>query len=84
MTLLQEQKTPLYGRHVALNAKMVDFAGWLMPVYYAGIIAEHQWTRESCSVFDVSHLGEFHVKGSGALEFLQKRLTNDLDRKSVV
>ncbi len=74
------KKTPLYDRHVALNAKMVNFAGWLMPVYYAGIIAEHQWTRSSCSVFDVSHLGEFHVKGPGAFKFLQHRLTNDLTK----
>lgn len=59
---------------------MVDFAGWLMPVYYSGIIAEHQWTRKSCSIFDVSHLGEFHVKGPGASKFLQHRLTNDLNR----
>ena len=84
MTLLQEtdslKKTPLYGRHVALNAKMVNFAGWLMPVYYTGIIAEHHWTRGSCSVFDVSHLGEIRVKGPGAFQFLQHRLTNDLNK----
>ena len=84
MTPLQStaalKKTPLYDRHVALNAKMVDFAGWLMPIYYTGIIGEHQWTRQSCSVFDVSHLGELHVKGPGAFEFLQRRLTNDLNK----
>ncbi len=83
-TLLQEtdslKKTPLYDRHVALNGKMVNFAGWLMPVYYSGIIAEHQWTRKSCSIFDVSHLGEIHVKGPGAFQFLQHRLTNDLNK----
>ncbi|MBI2094903.1 MAG: glycine cleavage system aminomethyltransferase GcvT [Candidatus Omnitrophica bacterium] len=84
MALLQEahslQKTPLYDRHVALGGKMVDFAGWLMPVYYTGIIAEHLWTRKSCGVFDVSHLGEIQVKGPGALDFLQYRLTNDLNK----
>ena len=74
------KKTPLYDRHVVLNAKMVDFAGWLMPIYYTGIIAEHLWTRKSCCVFDVSHLGEIHVKGAGALKFLQQRLTNDLSK----
>jgi aminomethyltransferase len=74
------KKTPLYDRHVALKAKIVDFSGWAMPVYYAGIIAEHQWTRESCGIFDVSHLGEFHVKGRGAFQFLQYRLTNDLKK----
>ncbi len=84
MTVLQEinslKKTPLYDRHVRLNAKMVDFGGWSMPVYYSGIISEHQWTRQSCSVFDVSHLGEIHVKDSGAFQFLQYRLTNDLKK----
>ena len=75
------RKTPLHDRHVALNAKIVDFAGWAMPVYHSqGIIAEHLWTRESCSVFDVSHLGEFHVTGAGAFEFLQHRVTNDLKK----
>src|SRR3989338_5578089 len=84
MTLSQEtntlKKTPLYDRHIALNGKMVNFASWLMPVYYSGIIGEHQWTRKSCSVFDVSHLGEFHVNGTGASKFLQHQLTNDLAR----
>lgn len=74
------KKTPLYDRHVALGGKMVNFSGWAMPVYYSGIIAEHQWTRESCSVFDVSHLGEFRVKGPKAFQFLQYRLTNDLQK----
>ena len=84
MTLLQEtdslKKTPLYSRHVGLNAKIVNFGGWAMPVYYSGILAEHQWVRQSCGVFDVSHLGEIHVQGAGAFDFLQHRLTNDLAR----
>ncbi|OIO39005.1 MAG: hypothetical protein AUJ72_01550 [Candidatus Omnitrophica bacterium CG1_02_46_14] len=84
MTLSQTaeilKKTPLYDRHVALNGKIVNFAGWLMPIYYSGIIAEHRWTRSACTVFDVSHLGEFHIKGSGAFKFLQHRLTNDLNK----
>ena len=70
MTLLQEpihlKTTPLYDRHICLNAKMVNFNGWNMPVYYSGIIAEHLWVRQSCGVFDVSHLGEIHVSGKGA------------------
>lgn len=82
MTLLQEtdalKKTPLYDRHVALGAKIVDFSGWALPVYYTAILAEHQWTRSSASVFDVSHLGEIRVRGKGAFQFLQYRLTNDL------
>ncbi len=59
---------------------MVDFAGWLMPIYYTGIIAEHQWTRQSAGAFDVSHLGEFHVSGPGAFAFLQRCVTNDLNK----
>ena len=74
------KKTPLHDRHVALGGKMVNFAGWDMPVYYSGIIAEHEWTRKSCSFFDVSHLGEIHVEGPGAFQFLQSRLTNDMNK----
>ncbi|MGH7197993.1 MAG: glycine cleavage system aminomethyltransferase GcvT [Candidatus Omnitrophota bacterium] len=74
------KKTPLYDRHAALKAKIVDFNGWAMPVYYTSIIEEHKWTRESCSVFDVSHLGEIHVEGPKAFQFLQYRLTNDLTK----
>ena len=73
-------KTPLYERHLALQAKIVDFNGWAMPVYYTSILQEHQWTRESCGVFDVSHLGEIRVKGEGAFQFLQHRLTNDMNK----
>jgi aminomethyltransferase len=84
MTLLEEsrslKKTPLFDRHVALGGKMVDFSGWNLPVYYSSILAEHQWTRESCSFFDVSHLGEVSVSGAGSLAFLQHRLTSDIGR----
>lgn len=73
------KKTPLYDRHLALGGKIVDFGGFALPVHYTGILSEHEWTRNSCSVFDVSHLGEIRVKGARAFEFLQKRLTNDLD-----
>src|SRR3989338_9689896 len=82
MALLQEidslKKTSLYDRHRALQAKLVNFGGWAMPIQYTGIIAEHRSVRESCGVFDVSHLGEIHVQGQGAYQFLQYRLTNDL------
>lgn len=74
------KKTPLYSRHEALGAKIVDFHGWALPVYYSGIITEHQWTRENCGIFDVSHLGEIRVQGPGSFEFLQKRLTQDLSK----
>ncbi|MBI4432280.1 MAG: glycine cleavage system aminomethyltransferase GcvT [Candidatus Omnitrophica bacterium] len=74
------KKTPLTDRHVALGAKIVDFSGWAMPVYYSSIIAEHQWVRRSCGIFDVSHLGEIRVSGEGAFAFLQARLTNDMNK----
>lgn len=86
MTVLQEtdslKKTPLYDRHVALQGKIVNFGGWALPVYYTSILAEHNATRESCSFFDVSHLGEIRVQGAGAFDFLQARLTNDLGKLS--
>ena len=74
------KKTPLYDRHVSLGGKIVDFSGWGLPVYYTSILAEHQWTRASCSFFDVSHLGEVMVSGAGAFDFLQKRLTCDVSK----
>ena len=57
------KKTPLYDAHVALNAKMVDFGGWALPVQYSSILEEHKAVREACGLFDVSHMGEFFVRG---------------------
>jgi len=74
------QRTPLYERHVAAGARMVPFAGWEMPVQYEGVIPEHRAVRSDCGVFDVSHMGELHVEGPRALDFLQGALSNDLDR----
>ena len=82
MTALAEtnslKKTPLYDEHLSLGGKMAGFGGWLLPIYYTGIIAEHNATRQSCGIFDVSHLGEIRVQGKGAFDFLQRRLTQDL------
>jgi aminomethyltransferase len=74
------QRTPLHDRHVALGARMVPFAGWEMPVQYAGVIPEHRAVRTDCGVFDVSHMGELEVEGPRAHELLQSLLSNDLDR----
>jgi aminomethyltransferase len=72
------RRTPLHDRHVALGAKMVDFAGWDMPLNYpTGVVAEHLATRRRAGLFDVSHMGRFSVAGPGALAFLQSALTND-------
>jgi aminomethyltransferase len=73
-------RTPLHGRHVALGARMVPFAGWEMPVQYQGVIPEHKAVRTDSGVFDVSHMGEIEVEGPRAHELLQGLLSNDLDR----
>jgi len=72
--------TPLHDRHVELGARMVPFAGWEMPVQYAGVIPEHRAVRIDAGVFDVSHMGELEVEGPRAHELLQGALSNDLDR----
>ena len=74
------QRTPLYERHVAAGARMVPFAGFEMPVQYAGVIEEHRAVRADCGVFDVSHMGELHVDGPTAQALLQSMLSNDVDR----
>ncbi len=71
-------KTPLYEKHVELGAKLVDFAGWEMPVTYEGILEEHSAVRTHAGMFDVSHMGEVEVEGPGALAFLQRVLSNDV------
>ncbi len=73
-------RTPLHARHVALGARMVPFAGWEMPVQYEGVAAEHLAVRHSAGVFDVSHMGQLHVEGPSAHDFLQGLLANDLER----
>jgi len=74
--------SPLNQKHLDLNAKMADFGGWMMPIEYpgAGVLAEHASVRERVGIFDVSHLGKASVTGIGALEFLNKCLTNDLTK----
>jgi aminomethyltransferase len=74
------QRTPLHDAHVALGARMVPFAGWEMPVSYAGVISEHRAVRTDCGVFDVSHMGELEVEGPRASRLLQATLSNDLDK----
>jgi aminomethyltransferase len=72
------KRTPLHGRHLELGAKLVDFAGWEMPVQYEGIREEHSAVRTHAGMFDVSHMGEVEVEGPGALAFLQRVLSNDV------
>jgi aminomethyltransferase len=74
------RRTPLYERHAALGARLVPFAGWEMPVQYSSIGDEHRAVRTRAGVFDVSHMGELRIAGDGSREYLQARLSNDLDR----
>lgn len=74
------KQTFLHDKHIALGAKMVDFAGWDMPVQYSSIIEEHKTVRENIGLFDVSHMGEIIVKGKDALPYLTKLVPQDLTK----
>jgi aminomethyltransferase len=73
-------RTPLYPDHARLGAKLVPFAGWEMPIQYKGIAAEHTAVRERVGLFDVSHMGELHVRGAEALAAVDALITNDLSK----
>ncbi len=75
--------TPFTEIHIALGAKMHEFAGYNMPIEYSGITDEHITVRTNAGVFDVSHMGEFWVKGDAALPFLQKITTNDVSKLNI-
>jgi aminomethyltransferase len=74
------RRTPLFERHDAAGARLVEFAGWEMPVQYQGVIPEHMAVREACGIFDVSHMGEIETSGPGALALLQRLLSNDIEK----
>ncbi len=76
------KSTPFLQKHLALNAKMAEFAGYNMPISYSGINDEHAAVRNSVGVFDVSHMGEFILRGEGALELIQRVTTNDASKLS--
>ncbi len=78
--MIELNKTPLNKAHRAAKARMVEFGGWDMPVQYSGVIDEHKTVRSAVGLFDVSHMGEVVVTGRGALEFLQRMVTNDLSK----
>ena len=75
------KETPLRDRHVALGARMVPFAGWLMPVQYSGIMKEHRAVRGAAGLFDLGHMGQIDVSGPDALAFLQQVTTNDVSEQ---
>ena len=73
------KRTPLYDAHIAAGATMVDFGGWEMPVQYpSGIVAEHLYTRHTCSLFDVSHMGRLLISGPDRVAFLQHVLSSNV------
>ncbi len=76
------KSTPFTHKHIALGAKMAEFARYNMPISYSGINDEHAAVRNSAGVFDVSHMGEFIVKGEGALDLIQRVTTNDASKLS--
>src|SRR5215218_671448 len=75
---MSNRRTALYDRHVALKARVVPFAGWDMPVQYAGIAAEHKAVRTAAGVFDISHMARVSFGGPGALALLEKVFTNSV------
>jgi aminomethyltransferase len=77
------RRTPLFDEHRALGARLVPFAGFEMPVQYAGILAEHQAVRQRAGLFDVSHMGEVEIRGTGALDLVQRLTTNDASRLDI-
>ncbi len=77
------KKTPLYDEHVRLGARMVPFAGWLMPVQYTGIVNEHQAVRNNIGIFDISHMGQLIAEGGSARTWLNTILTNNVDKLHV-
>jgi aminomethyltransferase len=77
MSEMPLQQSPLLAAHLRLGARMVPFAGWNMPVQYAGITQEHQAVRTGCGIFDISHMGEFFLSGPGSGVFLNSLLTNN-------
>lgn len=80
---MEGAKTALYDKHVAAGAKMVPFAGFVMPIQYHSIKAEHLKVRESVGIFDVSHMGEFLVTGEGAADFLNSKTVNNVHKLKV-
>ncbi|HHX68847.1 MAG: glycine cleavage system aminomethyltransferase GcvT [Miniphocaeibacter sp.] len=77
---MSAKKTPLYDRHIAAGGNVVDYAGWMLPVDYVGLKEEHKAVRENVGLFDVSHMGEFDVKGKEALKFLNYVCSNDFSK----
>ena len=74
------KRTPFYDLHVEAKAKIVDFAGWDMPLHYGSQIQEHHQVRQDAGMFDVSHMGVVDIKGADAAAYLRRLLANNVDR----
>ena len=74
---MEAKRTPFYRKHVDAGAKIVEFAGYRMPMFYKGIVPEHLKVRESVGLFDLSHMGEFFLEGPGAMAFISSMTVND-------
>lgn len=78
------KQTPLHASHIALNAKMGEFAGYDMPLYYdLGVLKEHEWVRDHAGLFDVSHMGQICVKGKGAQDLLEKLTPSSFEKLGI-
>src|SRR2546421_5270074 len=77
------KRTPFHDFHIQTGAKLVDFAGWEMPILYRSIVDEHQQTRNSGSIFDVSHMGRLYFSGKDAATFLNRVLTRNVAEQKV-
>ena len=77
------KKTVLFDRHKKLNAKIVDFAGYMMPISYSSVNEEHIHVRNKVGIFDISHMGEFEISGLNSLEFVQHLCSNDISKIEV-
>jgi aminomethyltransferase len=78
-----QKKTPLYDEHVRRGGKMIPFGGWVMPVQYSSIVEEHQAVRNNVGMFDISHMGQLIIDGASAPAWLNKMLTNNIDKLEV-
>jgi len=77
------KKTPLFERHQKLKATMIEFGGWCMPVQYTAVIEEHRATRSAAGIFDICHMGEIEVRGTGARDLLQGIMSRNLDGQEI-
>jgi len=80
--MAESEKTPFHDIHIKNKAKIVEFANYLMPIQFRGMMEEHLKVRSSVGLFDITHMGEFEVWGKDAENFIQKMTTNDVSRLS--